>query len=269
MAIFKFRRMQANPPANIIVERPISGAVMLKIVLPALAMLLATTGFARAADVSGVPHITSGDAVTIGKTHIRLAAIAAPSLEQICVDAAGARWTCGLAARDELAKHVGTKPWTCQPLRSDRYGRSVAKCSVDGEDIAKWLTRAGWATAATRVSHDYEADEAAAKTAKAGLWAGAFIAPPDWRRRNKQAVVLGSLDVTPATRAILLHGRSASKPPSPDCAIKGHINGSGTCIYHLPSGRWYARVTMKADNGDRWFCSKEEAELANCRETRR
>lgn len=241
---------------------------MLRAVVPALALLLTVAG-ARAADVTGVPHVVSGDAVTIGKTRIRLAAVAAPGLEQLCINAAGERWTCGLAVRDELAKHVDGKPWSCQVLRTDRYGRSVAKCTVEGADIAQWLVRSGWATAVTRVSHDYAADETAAKGEKAGLWAGAFIAPPEWRRRNKQAPVLGSLDINRASRASLLHGRSASTPPSPECAIKGHVNWSGTCIYHLPGSRWYARVTMQPDNGDRWFCSREEAELADCRETKR
>jgi endonuclease YncB( thermonuclease family) len=236
--------------------------------LPAIAMLLATTMAVRAADFTGVPHVVTGGAVNIGKARVRLAAVAAPALEQLCVDASGARWACGLAARDELAKYVGSKPWECQSTRVERFGRTLAKCTVDGEDIAKWLVRSGWAVA-LKISHDYDADEAEAKAAKAGLWAGAFIAPPDWRRRNKQAAVLGSLDVNPASRAILLRGRSASKPPSPECAIKGHVNRSGTCIYHLPGGRWYARVSMEPDNGDRWFCSKEEAELASCRETKR
>lgn len=244
---------------------------MLQRTAAATAVVLAglSTGSAGAAEISGIPHIVSGESVVIGKTHIRLAAVAAPSPEQLCLDAAGARWTCGLSARDELTSHVDKKPWSCQTLRADSYGRTVAKCTVDGEDIGKWLVRSGWAVAVTRVAHDYAADEAAAKTEKAGLWAGAFIAPPEWRRRNKQAPVLGSVDVTPASRVTLMRGRSDSRPPSPDCAIKGHVNRSGTCIYHLPGGRWYARISMAPENGDRWFCSKEEAELASCRETRR
>ncbi len=249
-------------------DRSLFSMAMPNVVLAAALLLTAST-IARATDVSGVPHIVNGDAVSFGKTHIRLAAISAPGLEQLCLDRSGEHWTCGLTARDELAKYLGTKPWSCQTTRADRYGRSVAKCTVNGEDIAKWVVKSGWAVAVTRISHDYEADEAEAKAAKAGLWSGAFIAPPDWRRRNKQAPVLGSLDVAPATRAILMRGRSASTPPSPECAIKGHVNRSGACIFHLPGGRWYARVSMEPDNGDRWFCSKEEAELASCRETKR
>lgn len=235
----------------------------------AVALVMLAHGSASASEISGIPRIVSGESVVIGKTRVRLAALAAPSPEQLCLDAAGARWSCGLSARDELAGHVDKKPWSCQALRTDSYGRTVAKCSVDGEDIGKWLVRSGWAVAVTRFGHDYAADETAARANKAGLWAGAFIAPPEWRRRNKQAPVLGSVDVAPASRITLMRGRSASSPPSPDCAIKGHVNRSGTCIYHMPGGRWYARISMVPENGDRWFCSREEAELASCRETRR
>jgi endonuclease YncB( thermonuclease family) len=243
--------------------------VRMTTLLPLLSLMIVPARAAPAApDITGVPHITSGDAFTIGKTRLRLAGLSAPALEQLCADASGARWTCGVAARDALIAHVDKKPWSCHPLRTDRYGRQVARCSVEGEDISKWVVASGWAVAFTANIKDYEADEAAARKAKAGLWAGAFIAPPDWRRRNAKAAPLGSLDVSAATRAMLLHGRS-DKPPSPDCAIKGHINGSGTCIFHTPGGRWYARVSMNPANGDRWFCSKEEAELADCRETRR
>jgi endonuclease YncB( thermonuclease family) len=240
---------------------------MLKTTLFATALLFAT-GLAHAADIMGVPHIISGDAVNFGKTRVRLSAVSAPGLEQLCLDASGAHSPCGLTVRDELAKHVGSKSWTCQASRTDRFGRSVAKCTVDGEDIAKWLARSGWALAVARISSDYVADESAAKAAKAGLWAGAFIGPSEWRRRDKQAPVLGSLNSPLATHAVLMRGRS-NAPPSPDCAIKGHVNRAGMCIYHLPGGHWYARVSMKPDNGDRWFCSKEEAELASCRETKR
>jgi hypothetical protein len=201
--------------------------------------------------------------VIIGKTHIRLAGIAAPSLQQHCIDASGVLWTCGISARDELARHVGKQPWTCQTVHNERH-----KCTVGNEDVAKWLVHSGWALAG-RVNHDYDAEETAAKTAKAGLWAGAFVAPQEWRRRNAQAPVLGTHPVGEASRAVLYPGRQTSTSPSPECAIKGHVNRSGTCIYHLPGGRWYARVVMEPDNGDRWFCSKEEADAAGCRETKR
>jgi hypothetical protein len=57
------------------------------------------------------------------------------------------------------------------------------------------MVRSGWALSFVRYSHDYDREEEAAREAKAGLWAGAFIAPWDWRHRNKATVVLGALKV--------------------------------------------------------------------------
>jgi len=225
---------------------------------------------ARAADITGVPKIREGDQIQIGSTHIRLGGIDAPSVDQLCLNTTGERWTCGIAARDELIKHVGNKSWTCQQRQAaDRRGRIVARCEVDGEDIQKWMVKNGWALAYLRFSHDYDADEAAAREAKAGMWQGAFIAPWDWRVRNKKTVILGAVKPPPNAHAILLASASGAVAPSPDCTIKGNVNGSGECIYHTPTSRWYAQIRMQIAKGTRWFCSVEEAEAAGCRETRR
>ncbi|WP_171257620.1 thermonuclease family protein, partial [Acinetobacter baumannii] len=83
------------------------------------------------------------------------------------------------------------KTWLGHARPIDRRGRTGARCEVGGEDIQKWLVRSGWALAYVRLSKDYEADEAAAREAKAGMWQGAFIAPWDWRVRNKKTAILG------------------------------------------------------------------------------
>ncbi len=128
----------------------------------------------------------------IGSSRIRLGGIDAPSVDQLCLNNNGERWTCGVAARDELIKHADNKIWTCHVRQTaDRRGRTIARCEVDGEDIQKWLVRNGWALSYTRFSHDYDEDEKAAREAKAGMWQGAFIAPWDWRVRNKKTTDLG------------------------------------------------------------------------------
>ena len=152
---------------------------------------------------------------------------------------------------------------------ADRRGRIVARCEVDGEDIQKWLVKSGWALSYVRVSHDYDADEKAAREAKAGMWQGAFIAPWDWRVRNKKTAILGAAKPPPKALAILLASASGPVAPSPDCTIKGNVNSAGECIYHKPTSRWYAQIKMQINKGTRWFCSAEEAEAAGCRETRR
>lgn len=235
--------------------------MFMKFLIALFALLL--PAIADAADITGIPKIREGDYVQIGNARIRLGGIDAPAVDQLCLNTKGERWSCGAAARDELIKHAGNKSWSCHSRQA------VARCEVDGEDIQKWLVRNGWALAYVRVSRDYEADEKAAREARAGMWQGAFIAPWDWRVRNKKTAVLGAVKPPDNARAILLASASGSVAPSPDCTIKGNVNRSGECIYHTPASRWYAKIQMKISKGTRWFCSVDEAEAAGCRETRR
>jgi len=237
--------------------------------LTAALLLLLAPALAHAADVSGVPKIREADAVQIGNNRLRLSGIDAPSVDQLCLNTKGERWTCGVAARDELIKHVEGKSWTCHIGQTDRRGRALSRCEVDGEDIQKWLVRSGWALAYDRFSHDYDAEQKEAREAKVGMWQGAFIAPWDWRVRNKNTRILGAVKVPDNAHAILLASASGPVAPSPDCTIKGNVNSSGECIYHTKSSRWYAQIRMQISKGTRWFCSVEEAEAAGCRETRR
>ena len=50
--------------------------------------------------------------------------------------------------------------------------------------------------------------------------------------------------------------------PEPSCSIKGNVNTSkDTKIYHVEGeSSSYARVKMKDEEGDLWFCTKAEAE---------
>jgi endonuclease YncB( thermonuclease family) len=226
-------------------------------------LLLASPVFAG--DITGIPRIVDGDTAQIGATKIRLQGIDAPETDQLCLDANGDRWACGITARDELIKHTREKPWTCQITGTDKYGRSLGQCSAAGEDLERWMVRSGWALAFVRYSREYTTDEIAARRAKAGLWSGAFIAPWDWRSRNKETTVLGAASVPVNAQTILLGAASAAEAPSPECTIKGNINRKGECIFHMPGGRWYSKVKMDLSKGKRWFCSPAEAEAAGCR----
>ena len=97
---------------------------------------------AQAADISGTAKVREGDTVQIGNSRIRLGGVDAPSVDQLCLNNSGERWTCGVAARDELIKHADNKTWACHLRQAaDRRGRVIARCEVDGEDIQKWLVR--------------------------------------------------------------------------------------------------------------------------------
>ena len=46
------------------------------------------------------------------------------------------------------------------------------------------------------------------------------------------------------------------------CNIKGNVNSDGEYIYHCPNSPSYSRTKVNLSEGDRWFCSPEEAEAA-------
>ncbi|MEZ4705781.1 MAG: SH3 domain-containing protein [Caldilineaceae bacterium] len=54
-------------------------------------------------------------------------------------------------------------------------------------------------------------------------------------------------------------------PPDPSCAIKGNVNSRGDKIYHAPGFRDYEKTDVKPEEGDRWFCTEEEARAAGFR----
>src|SRR6202043_2285866 len=97
---------------------------------PLAVALLLLPAIAQAADITGTAKVREGDQVVIGNSRIRLGGIDAPDVEQLCLKPSGERWTCGAAARDELAKHTEGKSWTCHVRQTDRRGRQVARCEV-------------------------------------------------------------------------------------------------------------------------------------------
>ena len=130
-----------------------------------------------------VTRVSDGDSLRSGKLRIRLFGIDAPEKNQQCTNADGAKWACGEAAQKMLESLVANAPYLqCDLIDTDRYGRAVMKCFVGETDLGAALVRAGLALAYRQYSSTYGADEDSAKTAKLGMWSGAFTAPWAWRR---------------------------------------------------------------------------------------
>jgi endonuclease YncB( thermonuclease family) len=141
-----------------------------------------TENFAISRNVM-ITHVSDGDSLRSGKLRIRLFGIDAPEKTQQCTGADGAKWACGTAAKEVLAALVASAPQLqCNLIDTDRYGRAVMRCFAGKTDLGAALVRAGLALAYRQYSSIYSADEDSAKTAKLGMWAGAFIAPWAWRR---------------------------------------------------------------------------------------
>ena len=236
----------------------------MKTVAIAFAAFLACST-AQAADLSGVPRIVDGDTLAIGSTKVRLAGIDAPETDQVCLNANGVRWTCGIDARDQLVAHIAGREINCTSSGFDVYRRTLAACYLAGEDLNGWMVQQGWALAYVKYSSAYRQVEEDARANQRGLWQGAFIAPWDWRHRNNKTVILGAFSVPIDAQAMLLGSSATKGAPSPECTIKGIISRNGERIYHTEHQSSYGRIKMDKGGGRRWFCTPEEAEAAGWR----
>jgi endonuclease YncB( thermonuclease family) len=223
---------------------------------------------ARAQQVQAVPQIVDADTVYAGAAKIRLSGIDAPEMDQVCIDASGKDWKCGIEARDQLQAFTSGRPWICELAGTDVYGRHLGSCTVGGVDVSRWLVRNGWAIAFRRYSTAYVTDEEFARDQKHGLWSGAFIAPWEWRHRGAATVVLGAISVPTNAQSRLLSPIAVAIPPDPNCSIKGNLKSVGQCIYHMPGGHFYDRLDMQRSSARRWFCSEAEAQAAGCRRSK-
>lgn len=61
--------------------------------------------------------------------------------------------------------------------------------------------------------------------------------------------------------------QSLQSSPGPDkgCKIKGNINAKGDKIYHVPGSQYYEKTQIDLPEGERWFCTEEQAKQAGWR----
>ena len=87
--------------------------------------------------------ITDGDTIRDGALRIRIWGIDAPEMDS----------RRGPLARAHLRDLIDGQPVSCNPVDTDRYGRTVAQCWLpDGRDLACEMVRAGWAVDMPRYS---------------------------------------------------------------------------------------------------------------------
>jgi len=136
--------------------------------------------------LAGIPRAVDGDTLAFEGRRVRLAGIDAPELRQTCRRADG-DYACGQVSRRYLENLLGAGQTECRGNEEDRYGRLLVRCVSATTDINSAMVRAGWA-----VSYGgYHLEELAARDAHAGLWAGRFERPHDWRVRHGAIVDLG------------------------------------------------------------------------------
>lgn len=144
-----------------------------------------------AGEITGrVVQVADGDTITVldsSKTQhkVRLAGIDAPERNQAF----------GQRSRESLADMVAGKAVIVETTKRDRYGRSVGKVLLDGEDINLAQIRRGMAWFYRHYQEEqsaddqfrYDAAETEARQVRRGLWSDRSPVPPwDFRRQARR-----------------------------------------------------------------------------------
>jgi endonuclease YncB( thermonuclease family) len=135
-------------------------------------------------EITGNVRVIDGDTIQVGNDRIRLHGIDAPEAKQMCT-LYGKKWLAGQAATTWLRTFLGTKLVSCTGEGVDRYGRIIATCYADGQNVNDALVSAGWALAYLQYSKRYASVEKRARLAKRGIWLGRCVEPWAWRRSSR------------------------------------------------------------------------------------
>ena len=218
----------------------------------ALAMSALASHPASADTFTGRASVIDGDTIEIHGERIRLLDIDAPESRQTCTTQDGTAWRCGQKASLALSDWIAHHNVTCNSDKLDKYKRHLARCSVADQDIGEWMAAKGWAVPYRNCKCEAVRNAAGrAKADKAGIWAGTFMMPWQWRAQQ-------SSSEQPTSQKIMPQEATA-------CQIKGNISSKGERIYHVPGGQWYAATKIDESKGERWFCSEAEALAAGWR----
>lgn len=215
--------------------------------------------------------VKDGGTIQLAGVTYRLDGIDAPALDQMCIDEHADAWACGVEARDQLARLIGSRQIRCGDLGADTTykKRHIGICTVEGEaaSLNQLLVRQGFAlNFDPSAKGRFRDDEAGAKDNRRGLWEGCFVAPREFRRGRKDGALLGDSCRSDKDREI----RAALFPDDPvmppGCSIKAKLAARARVtgnvgVYHLQECRSYPALTKP----DRWFCTEEDAQAEGFR----
>src|ERR1700726_1822397 len=112
----------------------------------ALILLLAI--FSASQSLAAGTIVRDGDIIQLADVTYRLDGIDAPELDQMCIDDHADPWTCGIEARDQLSRLIGSRQVLCDDLGPGPYKRRhIGICTVEGESASlnQLLVRQGFA----------------------------------------------------------------------------------------------------------------------------
>jgi endonuclease YncB( thermonuclease family) len=168
------------------------------------------------------------------------------------------------------------------PVEQDKYDRLVAVVMLGERNVNLDMVARGNAWAFRQYLGDFPDDplycewEARARGQQLGLWRlpeKQRRAPWEWRHRKGRAAYTSYAGGTAADCVAAIRGTAARAPASSgsksgDCLIKGNIGSGNKRVYHVPDSSFYAETRIDESQGERWFCTEEDARAAGWREPR-
>lgn len=126
-----------------------------------VALLLACPAFAGEVLAGRVGYVVDGDTFQLAGHRVRLWGHDTPE-----------RGECGYSqAADALRRAVAGQTVECDVTGKDRYGRTVARCSLQGQDIGAAMVRAGLSADFAQYSGGaYAKEQADARAQRRGFW---------------------------------------------------------------------------------------------------
>jgi endonuclease YncB( thermonuclease family) len=224
-----------------------------------------------AADRCGIATVIDGGSIKLEGGRFRLDGIDAPETDQQCLEASGAKWNCGIEARDQLGAFINGRSVCCTDKGPDQTYRSrrMGRCKIGNESLNRWLVSQGLALDFKPYSGGrFRTYQQAALLDQRGLWRGCFVAPWEFRRWNRSTAQLlgaGCPGDASQIRDQLFPVDSDAAPGCP-AAIKGKIRPVWTRLFKRYRGTYYTegcgdypKIKIDRRKGDRWFCGEEEA----------
>lgn len=200
-------------------------------------------------DVFPVLRVIDGDTITVQtpqrEEKVRIIGIDAP--ERSPLECFGNESLTGLSALIAEKSVILISEYSDD---RDSFGRLLRYVSLGEQDIGAVMIRQGYAISYRKYPHPrmeaYNAIEAIAQENGIGLWDAC-----------KKQTATSSVQIENVV--------TQSSAGSAQCAIKGNVNSKNQKIYHLPGCGSYQKTLVRPEEGDRWFCTEEEARMAGFR----
>lgn len=155
-------------------------SVLVLIILAGLSLFARQLSGASIDAVPGNARAIDGDSLMVDGVEVRLWGIDAPEAAQTCM--AGKETTsCGRLARQRLQALISGQAVRCAGAGNDQYDRLLAVCRAGDTELNAALVLEGFAFD----YGGYGAEEAAAREAGRGVWAGDNERPRAFRQRTK------------------------------------------------------------------------------------